>query len=359
MYILLGVISFIAAVLLAFHELLAAFLLSIAAAIVFKAEGKISMFRYSLVISIILFLKLIGNALIPIVMAALITMIFHPVVDYLHRKYRIRKAISSIIIVILLLLLFIGAFTYLFAIVINQAETVMRNMKYYYSTLPPQIKDMLSQALKDFDISNIFSIINVATSTLSIGFNAMIGIILSIYFLTDAESLLAMVSRKFDLSQMRNFYNITSKYIRTQMGIALFVGLLVFTLSSILGIRFAILIGFLAGLLNLIPNIGFIITLFLSIIIVAVSSDHVFLDLAKLALVFTIDQVMETIITPRIMGQTFKIEPSLVILGLAIGGALFGIVGFVFAVPSVVIIRNLLFPEEPLKLVHEDNSEEL
>ncbi len=359
MYLLLGIVAFVASILLAFHELLAAFLLSIAAAIVFKAEKKESMFRYSLLISGILFLKLIGNALIPIVMAVLITMIFHPVVDYLYRRYRIRKAISSIAIVILLLLLFMGAFTYLFAIVINQAETVMRNMKYYYSTLPPQIKDMLSQALQDVDISNLFSIINVATSTLSIGFNTMIGIILSIYFLTDAESLVRMVSRRVDLSRFRNFYHITSKYIRTQMGIALFVGLLVFTLSSLMGIKFAILIGFLAGLLNLIPNIGFIITLFLSIIIVAVSSDHVFLDLAKLALVFTIDQITETVITPRIMGQTFKIEPSLIILGLAIGGALFGIVGFVFAVPSVVIIRNLLFPDEPLKLVHEDNSEEL
>ena len=56
MYLLLGIVAFVASILLAFHELLAAFLLSIAAAIVFKAEKKESMFRYSLLISGILFL---------------------------------------------------------------------------------------------------------------------------------------------------------------------------------------------------------------------------------------------------------------------------------------------------------------
>ncbi len=348
MYLLLGIVSFVAAILLAFHELLAAFLLSIAAAIVFKMEEKELMFRYSLIISFILFFKLIGNALIPIVMAVLITMIFHPVVDYLYKRYRIRKAISSMAIVILLLLVFIGAFTYLFAIVINQAETVMQNLKYYYSNFPPQIKDLMEQALEDFDIRNIFSILNVATSTLSIGFNTLIGIILSIYFLTDAEALVKMVAQKFklDLKELEKYYNIASRYIRTQMGIALFVGLLVFTLSSLLGLKFAILIGFLAGLLNLIPNIGFIITLFLAVIIVVVSSNHVLLDLAKLAIIFTIDQILETLITPKIMGQAFKIEPSLIILGLAIGGSLFGIAGFIFAVPAVVILKTIVFDEE-------------
>ena len=359
MYLLLGIIAFTGAILLAFHELLSAFLLSVAAAIVFKGEGKETMFRYAAFIATIIFFKLIGNALIPIIMAILITMIFHPVVDFLYQRYRIRKSISAIIIVLMLILTFVGAFTYLFAIVVDQAETVMRNMRYYYSTLPMQIKDMISQALQGFDIGQIFSILNIATSTLSVGFNVFLGIFLSIYFLTDAESLIKMISTRFDLAPFRQYYQITAKYIRTQMGIALSVGILVFALSSLLGIPFSILIGFIAGLLNLIPNIGFIITVLISVIIIVVSSNNILLDLSKLALVFTIDQILETIITPKVMGQTFKIEPSLIILGLAIGGALFGIAGFIFAVPLVVILRNILFPERPLKLSHEDNSQEL
>ena len=359
MYLLLGIIAFVSALFLAFNKLLAAFLLSITAAIVFKNEKREVMFRYTLFIATILFLKLIGNALIPIIMAILITMIFHPVVDKLYERYGINKAISSIAIVLLLILMFVGAFTYLFTIVLDQTETVIMNMKYYYSTLPLQIKDMVSQAMEGFDIGKLFSILNIATSTLSIGFNTLIGIFLSIYFLTDAESIVKMVSSRFDLKPFYPYYEITAKYIRTQMAIALSVGVLVFALSSLLGIPFAILIGFIAGLLNLIPNIGFIITVFIAVIIIVVSSTNILVDLSKLAIVFAIDQILETIITPKIMGQTFRIEPSLIILGLAIGGALFGIAGFIFAVPLVVILRNILFPEEPLKLNHEDNSEEL
>ncbi len=347
-------------VILSFPKTFSAFILSLIATMLFFRYASKEVSYVSLFITIMLFLKLIGNAIIPIIMAIIVTILFHPIVDFLKERYRIPRGITATLIVLLLLALFVSVFSFLVVKVLEQFQTVVSNLNNIYNYIPEDIKRRIEENIRSLDIESLLPVLDVARTTFSLSFNIIIGIFLSIYFLSDAPNVISTISRIYDLRKYRHVYRTFSKYLRAQIFIASIVGLMVFILSSLFGIRFSAIIGFLAGLFNLIPNVGFLLTVISSVVIILVSSQEILVDLGKLAIVFAIDQILETVLlTPRIMGSTFRIEPTFIILALVIGGSLLGVVGFVIAIPTMVILRNILFQKEALKLNHEDNSKEL
>ncbi|MCX7948290.1 MAG: AI-2E family transporter, partial [candidate division WOR-3 bacterium] len=192
-------------------------------------------------------------------------------------------------------------------------------------------------------LSQIFS---VFASTFTIVFYIIIGIILSFYLLSDYRGIMNLVRKRFNTSGLEYTIGILGRYIRIQLLSATIVGLLVYFLCLIFSINYANVIAIVAGFFNLIPNIGFAITVIISVIITLASSGNVLFDLFKLAIVFLIDSLVETtILTPKIMGNTFKIEPTLIIVSFTISTALLGIFGFFLAVPLAVLIKNFIFNE--------------
>lgn len=339
----LGILSIILSLFLSFSKLLAGFLLSILSSIAFKIENKRELFIFSNIIAIIILIKMISNAIIPIVIAIVITLIFLPAVNYLKQKYKIPRSLSALFFISISLSFIFLSFYYVSNILLSEFEKIFQNLQNVYNFLPEQVRKELENYLKNFHY-DINYFLKIAGSTISISFYIIIGIILAFYLISDYESIIKLISKKFETKNLEKVLEILGKYIRAQIIIAFIVGIMIFILCSVFSIKYPHIIGIIAGIFNLIPNIGFIFTIILSSIITLAVSDNIVFDLIKLAIIFIIDQVIETtILTPRIMGQTFKIEPTLVIVAFTISSALFGIWGFFIAIPSIVLIRNLLF----------------
>ena len=110
---------------------------------------------------------------------------------------------------------------------------------------------------------------------------------------------------------------------------------------SIMGVKYSVLLGFLIGILNIIPYFGAIIGVGLSILITIFTGG--FAKAIWLAIVvIIIQQIDANIINPRILGNSLKVSPILVIFSVTVGGAYFGVLGMFLAVPVVAIIKIIL-----------------
>ena len=131
------------------------------------------------------------------------------------------------------------------------------------------------------------------------------------------------------------------KFLASQFLDAIVVGILTSVAMSIMGVKYGLLLGFLIGLFNMIPYFGAIIAVTISIIITFLTGG-ISQAIWMAVVVIILQQIDANIINPKIVGDSLKISPLLVIFAVTIGGAYFGFLGMFLAVPIVAVIKIVL-----------------
>lgn len=130
------------------------------------------------------------------------------------------------------------------------------------------------------------------------------------------------------------------KWLQGQLLLALIVGLAVFITLSLVGIKFALLLGLVAMVLELVPNVGPVLAAIPAVILAFTQSTS--LGLWVIVAYIVIQQLENHILVPIVMGRTVGLNPVVVILALLIGLKLSGIVGMILAVPVAAIISEIV-----------------
>jgi predicted PurR-regulated permease PerM len=117
----------------------------------------------------------------------------------------------------------------------------------------------------------------------------------------------------------------------------------------ILGIDYAVLIGVLGALLNLIPYIGGIIAVAMPMMIALVTKDSPWFALYVMAVYYFIQLVDNNYIVPKIVASKVKINALVSIVAVLAGGALWGVAGMFLSIPLLAIIKVICDFIEPLK----------
>jgi len=141
-------------------------------------------------------------------------------------------------------------------------------------------------------------------------------------------------------------HEVFGKWVRGQLvlgavvGLASFVGLMVlgYTVDDIFS-RFAVLLAIIAGFGELIPIIGPIISAIPAVLLGLTAGPGP--ALAALALYFVIQQVENNVLVPKIQSDAIDLHPSIVIMALVIGGAIFGLLGAILALPVTAAGRDV------------------
>jgi predicted PurR-regulated permease PerM len=129
-------------------------------------------------------------------------------------------------------------------------------------------------------------------------------------------------------------------FFRGQIIVCLFVGLFVYGGLYLLGIPYALFIGFLAGLFDIIPYFGPVLG-FLPAAALALAKSP--LTVLWVLLVFvTANQLENAVISPKLIGDRVGLHPLVVIFAVFAGGDLMGIFGMLLAIPVAAIIRVIL-----------------
>ena len=134
--------------------------------------------------------------------------------------------------------------------------------------------------------------------------------------------------------------NSLGSFIRGQLLISAIVGILIAVGLSIMGVDFALIIGLIAGIFNIVPYFGPIIGAVPAVVFALLKSP---LTAVYVVLLFAVvNQVESSIISPNILGEHVGLHPVTVIFSIISGGYLFGILGVILAVPVTSIVKVTL-----------------
>ena len=130
-------------------------------------------------------------------------------------------------------------------------------------------------------------------------------------------------------------------YIRGLLAISVLSALLVGVPLFLLGVPYSLLLGLMAGLLNLIPSLGSVLTYVLGVTLMLAfgTFSDVLIVLGVLAVQAVIEQA---VLTPNIMSQQVGLHPVVILLALFVCGALFGLLGLVLAVPAAALVAGVV-----------------
>ncbi len=133
-----------------------------------------------------------------------------------------------------------------------------------------------------------------------------------------------------------------SGFIRGQITVAFFLGVIYAIALTIAGLNYGFLIGISAGVLSIIPLVGSMVGLVVSVAVAWFQmGDWEFVGI--IAAIFIVGQIVEgNFLTPKLVGDSVGLHPLWVLFSLIAGGSLFGIVGMLLAVPVTAVIGVLL-----------------
>ena len=194
----------------------------------------------------------------------------------------------------------------------------------------------------------IKSVIGVASGI----FDVFVSFVVSVYILAERDEILKYFRRLLKVtlkpetfSWVEKYFNDSNvvffKFIESQFVDAIIVGVLVSIAMKIIGVKYAILLGAFIGLFNMIPYFGAIIAVTISGIITLMTGG-VSQTIIMLIVVIILQQIDANIINPKIVGDSLKISPLLVIIAVTIGGAYFGMLGMFLSVPIMAVLKILL-----------------
>jgi predicted PurR-regulated permease PerM len=309
-------------------------------------------------------------AIMPLILAIVIAYVLTPAVNFLQNRLRINRVLVILMVYLVLFLLFAGIFILVIPMVLHE----LRRFDFDIQGILSQAKVLMGQ---QYNVAGIVidgkvlleglqtslqtgldplvgHVIDVATIILSSLVWVVFIIVISIYLIKDSQGVLDWLELlpppvyRQDFIRMREVINnIWSSFFRGQIILTLVVACIITLEGLLVGLRFALLMGILAGLLEFLPSLGHGIWIVLASIVALVGGSTwlpipnwtFVLLLIGLHMVYT--QFDLNFLIPRIIGRSVQLPPLVVILGIVAGASLMGVLGLVLAAPSIASLRIL------------------
>ncbi|MEO0094536.1 MAG: AI-2E family transporter [candidate division WOR-3 bacterium] len=310
------------------------------------------------------------SILLPFIIGIFFAYIIGPVVDFLERKKLPR--LFAILIIVLPLTALVPVIIFLLTI------NLINELKFLVSKIPEfvnQSRDIVSSIITmlnsvGIDINQDF-IVNTITSYIGTIINGLLqtalrigqgvrGLLLLIYnfvlipiftylLLAKNESISVWLKNLLPLEEQDRYLKFIeklnmsfSRYLRGQVILMIIVGIIVGFTLWVLGIKYYVVLGIIAAVGNLIPNIGFVLS-FIPAFVIGLFTPPALISIFKIMLVYIGEQLLENFIMgPLIIGKASRLNPVVVIIALSLGGAVGGIWGIIFAIPVVIFVREFL-----------------
>ncbi len=330
-----------------------------------SGERQLRFWLIGLALAVIL-IYLLRGVLLPFVAGAAIAYLFDPLCDRLEARGLSRTLATSIVTVAFLLLL-VFVLLLLIPALISQVGKLVESLPGYIDALrgliaglldrlrmliEPQVIDDIKSALAGSSENVVSWVTSVLGGVLSSGVALantvsllVLTPIVAFYLLRDWDAAVAKIDRLLPREHADTIRDLARQVDRTLAGflrgqamVCLILGLFYAIGLSILGLNFGLVIGLVAGVLTIVPYVGATIGLLLSVGFALFQFDSL-LQPAIAAAIFLFGQFVEgNFLTPRLVGGNVGLHPVWVIFALMAGGALFGFVGILLALPVAAVI---------------------
>ena len=221
----------------------------------------------------------------------------------------------------------------------------------FIDNLQPYIIEIVN-AIQNYIMINLGA---MTSNIMSIGSNIasfFIAIIISIYILKDSEYFIELwkklyylifresIAGKKKTKTFRLIHDVFSKFIRGQLLEAFCVGALSAIALSLVGIDYAIVIGLIAGICNMIPYVGPLVGTILAAVMGLLSGRPIKVIYVIIAML-VVQQIDNNLLAPKIVGNSVGLHAVFTMMAIIIGGNVGGLLGMLLAVPVAASIRVL------------------
>jgi predicted PurR-regulated permease PerM len=316
-------------------------------------------------------------ALMPFIVGLALAYLLLPLVNWLSRH--IPRALAILIVYVIAIAVIIGVIAYLVPVIVTQIQQLIASLptfsqwqgmvgdllRQYQSRVPPSIRQPIDETVNNalrtmqanlttyvqevslFIWGQVIQVLNIVSFL--VGFFIMP--IWLFYVLHDQTKLRMSIDRLLHSRMRADFWNAwdivnhdLGDYVRGQLTLSLIVGVLVTTgmlIVQLIGLRmnYALLLGIISTLTELIPVIGPTLGMIPGVLIGLLISPLT--GLAAFLVYVIIQQFESSFLVPRVLGASIGIHPAVLMMVIIMMGYTFGLIGIILAAPLAAIARDL------------------
>ncbi len=314
-------------------------------------------------------LYIAGSIIVPLIFSVIIAVLLHPVVNFFVR-IRINRVLAIVITIFLTFVVIAAVVALLFSqasrfgdswptLVERFTEAINQTVTWasaYFDINPQKIKDWVTMAKAE--IINTSST-SIGKTLVSIGSGVVVLFLVPVYIfliLFYHPLLLEFISRLFGKSNKKEvaemvtqIKTVIQRYLVGLVLEAIIVAALCTIALFALGVEYAIILGIIGALVNIIPYVGGLVGVALPMIVALATNPNGWTAIYVLIAYYIIQLIDNNYIVPKIVASKVKINALFSIIVVIAGNALWGIPGMFLSIPLLAIIKLIFDHIEPLK----------
>jgi len=344
-----------------------------------KAQRGRALLTVALVLLTLGFVYRARAALLPFLVGSILAYILLPLIDWLDdhlrnviRRRRLTRSLAVFIVYGLTTLLVIGALALIIPLIVTEfnvlarrlpdfaeqvysaaPEVVQEWLDRYNRAVPEEIRQALERSIEETIQSLISALqtgafrgVSVLFSTVSFVLGLLIVPLWMFYFMRDQPEMEAAVYRVLPVDYREDVRSIQalvedvlSSYLRGQVILSLAVGTMSAVALELLGIDFALLLGTISGILEIVPVLGPILAAIPMILVAMVTAPSKLVWVVLVAL--AVQQIENLFLVPQVTHGVVRLHPAASMIILVVGSAVAGAVGVLLSVPVAAIVRDV------------------
>jgi predicted PurR-regulated permease PerM len=290
--------------------------------------------------------------------AVLLAAAVAPAARYMTR-YRIPRGVTIVGIYLGLLLILTGVVALVVPLVLDEVDTLRNTLPKYGTDLQSFVHRVAPDQADKLNTSNLVNqlssrlgsfageLTGIVRALISTSISVILVLVIA-FFLSAEEDFVALVIRRFVPPHERprmdrllgKIGTRLGQWARAQLLLALFFGVAFGAGLEVVGVNYAVTLGVVGGVLEIIPYVGGFITLSLAVF-VALTQKPILVVFVVVWYVIVVE-VEGHVIAPKLMDRVLGIHPLVVVVALFLGGEALGILGAMLAVPIAIVFQVLL-----------------
>lgn len=313
------------------------------------------------------YLAILGHTILsPLIFGFLCSVLLLPLANFLERKLRMPRALSSLIASIALVLIIASVFTLLG----TQLSSLAKDWPAFKQQVLVSTADLQLWISKTFHVDNkaqIDYINEAASNSLRTGTTILSKTLMSLsslfllllfsflytfFILFHRRLIVRFLVNCFKEKHSAVVYDVVYQiqYIIKRYIVGLFLQMFIVTILActafyFIGVKYSFLLGLITGIFNIIPYIGIFTALLLTVLITFATSSvtHVLFVVLVLIIIHMVDS---NFIMPKIVGSKVQINMLIALIGLVLGEMIWGIAGMFLSIPIIAIMK-VIFDRVP------------
>jgi predicted PurR-regulated permease PerM len=300
------------------------------------------------------------SVLIPILMAFLIAVLLLPIVHFLNLKLRFPNVLSSSIAVLLFVSLIVGILAFIsyeISDIANDFAEIRKNINLFIVDIQQYIKtnfhvslweqrkyieDVTQDSVKKGKETIGTTLLSVTDTILDLTLIPIYTFLILLYK-THFVLFLAKLFRKEYHGKLQEILAQIKVSVQSYISGLIFEMIAVSVLTSLglyfIGVKYAILLGIITGILNLVPYLGILVAGILTILASLTGTPELSMILGVIIVNILVQIIDNNILVPLIINTKVQINAFVSIVGIIIGGQIGGIAGMFLAIPIMAILK--------------------